>query len=368
MPKNAQLLWKQYCERELIIITPLLASLGFTLESKQPHIIGERFLIKAVTTKNGQKLILLARRASDSKRCIIKITRDKNGGGEILHERKCRATLQNITFAYQIFLSPKEILFTNKDGYIISIQEYIEQKSSFLKRPLEEQFSIALKAFKVQEGAHATTFGHLRSITKTFGKINASQYLEFYQDFQKNIAQHPFTNERASALLQKGREILESQKETIEQYCNFLTHTDFVPHNFRIIDKNIYLLDHSSIRFGNKYEGWARFLNFMTLYNRPLEEALIFYLRNNRADEEIASLKLMRVYKLGEIIWYYTEKLNRTSGNLRTLTEKRVIFWTDVLEAILNDTLISDDIVNQYKNERDALRSPDEIERQKGLY
>lgn len=351
-----------------MVAKPLLASLGFALEPNQPHIGGERFLMKAVTTTSGRKLILLARRTSDNKRVVIKITRDKNGKKELFHDRKCRAALQNITFAYQIFLSPKEILFTEKDGYTISIQEYIEQKRPFLERALEEQFSIALKAFKSQEGAHATTYGHLRSIAKTFGKINASQYLESYQSFQKNIAQHAFTNEHARALLQRGREILVNQKEIIEQYCNFLTHTDFVPHNFRVVDGNIYLLDHSSIRFGNKYEGWARFLNFMTLYNRPLEKTLVQYIKDNRTPEELLSLKLMRVYRLGELIWYHTEKLDKTSGDLRTLTEKRVMFWASVLEAVLNDVLVPEEIINKYKRERDTLRSPDETERQKGLH
>lgn len=368
MSENAQLLWKKYCEQELAIIKPMLVSLGFTLETEQPQIRGERFLIQAVTTKSGQKLILFARRTNDNKRVVIKITRDKNGKKELVHEQKCRAALQNIVFAYQIFLSPKEILFINKNGYTISIQEYVEQKSPFLERPLEEQFSIALKAFKTQEGAHATTYGHLRSIAKTFGKINASQYLEFYQSFQKNIARHPFTNEHARALLQRGYEMLASQKEIIEQYCNFLTHTDFVPHNFRIIDNNIYLLDHSSIRFGNKYEGWARFLNFMTLYNRPLEKALVQYIKDNRTQEESLSLKLMRIYKLGELIWYHTKKLDKASENFHTLTEKRVIFWASVLEAILSGVSVPQETVDKYKHERDALRSPDELERQKGLH
>ena len=349
-------------------IAPLIASLGFVLEPNQPHIGGERFLMQAITTTSGQKLILLGSRASDNKRVVIKITRDKNGKEELFHERKCRAALQNITFAYKIFLSPKEILFAEKDGYTISVQEYVEQKCPFLERALEEQFFIVLKAFKAQEGAHATTYGHLRSITKTFGKINAPQYLKSYRDFQKNISQHSFINEYTRALLQKGHEMLINQKETIEQYCNFLTHTDFVPHNFRIIDGNIYLLDHSSIRFGNKYEGWARFLNFMALHNPLLEKILVQYIKDNRTPEELLSLKLMRIHKLGELIWYHTKKLDKTSGNFRALTEKRVIFWTDVLEAILNSTSMSQEIVDKYKRERDALRSPDEIERQKGLH
>jgi hypothetical protein len=305
---------------------------------------------------------------SDNKRVVIKITRDKNGKKEMIHERNCRANLPNITFAYRVFFSPQELLFTEKNGLLISVQEYIDQKCAFLERPLEEQFFIALKAFKAQEGAHATTYGHLRLIEKTFGKVDSSYYLKLYRGFQKNILQNDFIDERIRMLLQKGYEALKKQKEIIEQYCNFLTHTDFVLHNFRVSNGNIYLLDHSSIRFGNKYEGWARFLNFMTLYNRKLERALLFYLQNNRAEKEIVSLKLMRIFKLGEIIWYYTEKLDKTSDDLRKLTEKRIFFWSNVLEAILNDTLVSQEIVEKYKHERNTLRSPEEKERQKGLH
>ena len=198
--------------------------------------------------------------------------------------------------------------------------------------------------------------------------MDGNGYLASYRAFQKDISEHPLVPETARAAIKKGGDMLEKHRETIEQYCGFLTHTDFVPHNFRIVGDNMYLLDHSSLRFGNKYEGWARFLNFMTFYNRPLEEALLFYMRNNRAEEEMLSLTLMRIYKLGELIWYHSDKLEKTSGDLRTLTQRRVEFWTSVLEAILGNTLVSEQIVREYVKTRDVLRSAEEHNRQKGLH
>lgn len=359
--------WEEYRTRELSAVIPVLAKLGFTLESDQSHLGGERYLMHAVTTESGRKLILLAR-MSNGKRVVIKVTRDPNGVRELVHERICRAALKNIDFAYHIFFSPEEILFTKQNGYTISIQEFIEQDRPFLERPTEDQFSLILRSFKAQEGSHATTYAHRRFALKTFGDMNGENYLNSYRTFQKNISNHPLIPETVYTVLQKGESVLKKHMETIEQYSGFLTHTDFVPHNFRIVGDRVYLLDHSSLRFGNKHEGWARFLNFMTLYNRPLEEALLFYVRNNRAEEEMLSLKLMRIYRLGELIWYHTDKLEKTSGDLYTLTQKRVTFWTSVLEAILRDEIVSEEIVRGYAKARDVLRSPEERERQRGLH
>ena len=367
MSKNAQLSWERYKVEELARVTPILAELGFTLEPNQPHIEGERYLMQAVTTASGRKLILLARRARDKRRVVIKATRDPGGIRELVHERICRGALSKIHFAYHIFFSPEEILSTKRGGYTISVQAFIEQDKPFLERPVEEQFSLILHSFKAGR-AHATTYGHQRFIAKTFGTMDGNGYLASYRAFQKDISEHPLVPETARAAIKKGGDMLEKHRETIEQYCGFLTHTDFVPHNFRIVGDNMYLLDHSSLRFGNKYEGWARFLNFMTFYNRPLEEALLFYMRNNRAEEEMLSLTLMRIYKLGELIWYHSDKLEKTSGDLRTLTQRRVEFWTSVLEAILGNTLVSEQIVREYVKTRDVLRSAEEHNRQKGLH
>ncbi len=367
MPNDAYALWEEYKKRELAKLAPLLAELGYTLDADQPHVSGERYLMQAVTTMSGRKLILLGRRTRDNTRVVIKATRAANGARELTHERACREVLHRIDFAHGVFFSPQEILFTQRSGYTISIQAFIEQEKPFLVRTTEEQFAFALKAFKAQESARATTSGHERLVEKTFGIMRANDYLRAFAQFVENISREaPSLVPRT--LLDEANTLLVKQQETIEQYCGFLTHTDFVPHNFRIVDGNIYLLDNSSLRFGNKYEGWARFLNFMTLYNPELERALVEYVRVNRTREESLALKLMRVYRLGEIIWYYVGTLSSCSGDLRLLNEERVRLWTRVLEAQLHDSLLPASFLDDYRAKRDTLRSDEEKRRQQGLH
>jgi hypothetical protein len=355
-------------QQELAAITPILTEYGYGLDAVQPHLAGERYLMQAITTKSGRKLILLGQRIDDGTRVVIKATSDTRGISEIEHERVARRVLQEIKFAYHVFHSPEEFSFIKENGYVISVQAFIEQEQPFLARPLPEQFSFALAAFKAQESAHATTYGHIRLIQKTFGSMSTQKYLDTFASFRNNILSHPSHTERIGDALQKAGTFLKENENTIEQYGNFLTHTDFVPHNFRIAHGQMYLLDHSSLRFGNKYEGWARFLNFMTLYNRALEEALVKYVAENRTPEELLSLRLMRIYRLGEILWYYTNLLDSVSGDLRKLTEARVSFWLEVLESQLTETPIPETVVEEYKCLRDSLRSEEEKKRQEGLH
>ncbi len=106
----------------------------------------------------------------------------------------------------------------------------------------------------------------------------------------------------------------------------------------------------------------------MTLYNRPLENALVSYLQKNRTKEERQSLWLMRIYRLGEIIWYYTKLLDKTSDNIKLLTEARIDFWTKVLEATLAQKQVSKEEVNNYIKIRNSLRSEEEKIRQQKLH
>jgi len=353
--------WENYTKKELEYFTPILSKHGYTLDKKQPQIQGERFLMQALTTTSGKKVILFGTNRED-KRVVIKATRDQNGSKEILDERKSRELLQKIKFAYQVFHSPEELYFEKSSNHTIFIQEFIEQEVQFIDRPIKEQFTLALKAFKAQEGARAITYEHEKLIRNAFSYADKDFYLQAFQSFTQNIDQslHP--------LLEKAGALLKKHQDTIDLYRGFLTHTDFVPHNIRIEEDTIYLLDHSSLRFGNKYEGWARFLNFMVLYNKELEEAFLYYLKENRSEEELLSLKLMRVYRLGEIISFYSKNLQRTRGDLHTLTQKRIELWSSLLQAILSDTEMPKEMLQKYKKERDALRSTKEKERQKNLH
>ena len=360
--------WEKYRERELAAALPVLEQLGFRLEQEQPHLGGEKYLTRAVTTASGRKLVLLGRNKQNNKSVVIKITSDPHGIRELEHERKCRLALQKINFAYQIFFSPQEILFVKKRGFAISIQEFLESGKSFLERPIQEQFFLALKAFKAQESSHATAYSHKRFVKKTFGEKNVKDYIQMFNLFKEEMKKIMPGRSELHALFEKTEQFLAANNEIIEQYCGFLTHTDFVPHNFRVIDGKIYLLDHSSIRFGNKYEGWARFLNFMALYNPVLEQALIEYVRNNRAEEEFLSLQLMRAYRLGELIYYYAKTLPNISENLLALNQIRIDFWGKLLRAILENKTLDKNTIEEYKKTRDSLRDEEEKQRQKILY
>ncbi len=130
----------------------------------------------------------------------------------------------------------------------------------------------------------------------------------------------------------------------------------------------LYLLDFSSLRFGNKHESWARFLNFMALYNPALENLLITYVEQNRSSEERESLQLMRLFRLGELVAYYANTLEKSSGDLFTLNQARIAFWTDVLIAELHNTRVDATVRTAYTQRRDALRSNSEKVRQIGLH
>lgn len=359
--------WESYCTVELGVLEPILNDLGYHIEEDQPHIKGERFLMQAVTTQSGKKLILTGTHKHGN-RVIIKATRDDAGKKEIEHERTCRGVLNDINFAAEVFHSPKELLYTESHGFLISVQEFITQEKTFLEHPIEQQFSLALSAFKAQEGAHATTHRHIKTIKKAFEIRTVDTYLTNFDGFLDTVSAKLSDNESLTALLRRVHEELKDERDTIEQYCGFLTHTDFVPHNLRIKDGTIYLLDHSSLAFGNKYEGWARFLNFMVLYNRQLQEGLEQYVAENRSPEEFASLRLMRLYRLGEIISYYVSTLERSEGDLKILNKTRVEFWKQVLKYTLEQTALPEEVVTTYQQTRDRLRSADEKARQKGLH
>ncbi len=356
--------WSEYREHELARLVPTLKDLGYSLEGHQPHVGGERYLTRPIAS--GRKLLLLAHEASGN-RVVIKASSEAAGIAELEHERRCRTVLEQIRFSYETFLSPREILFVRRGGLAIAVTEFIEQERSFLERPVEEQFALALKAFKAQEGAHATTYAHARTIRSTFGEMRSTDYVRQLKHYGKEL-QSLRPDAALHALVARVVAYVEAHQETLEQYCGFLTHWDFVPQNVRVSEGKLYLLDHSSLRFGNKYEGWARFINFMELYNPPLAKVLIRYVGDNRAPEELVSLKLMRVYRLAELIRYYAGWLPRTQGDLHKLARARIAFWSEVSHCVLGDAEIPAATIESYKKTRDALRSEEEKRRQVGLH
>lgn len=367
--EHAKAYWDEYRVKELEVVTPLLKKLGYALEEEQAHIAGERFLMVGERDVGGGgfKLVLIGKHA-DGRRVVIKVSSTPKGKEEIASERRAREAVRTITFSYKHISVPEELLYTQTNGVLIFITEYIEQDCTFLERTTEEQFRFTLDALKSQESFHATTPSHSREIQSVFGVWNTKHYLRCFDSFVSRSIEADKGNVRMASLLKDAHTLLEENKASIEQYTNFLLHADFVPHNFRIRGDTLYLLDSASLHFGNKYESWARFLNFMLLYNRPLEEALVTYVAKNRAPEESHTLRLMRIYKLGKLLEYYTGTLPKTSGDLRALAERRIAFWCDVLESLLHNTRLDDDVIASYTTDRDALRSQEEKKRQESLH
>ncbi len=359
--------WETYVAHEIPHIAKLIAPYHLSLSSEQPHIKGERFLMQALTTIGGRKVILLGVNTKTNEPVVIKASKERSGRNELHHERRCRTLLHQMKFSYESFHSPKEVLFLDTKGYTIFVSAFVPQTVSFLERPLEEQFSYALRGFKAQERTRATTAKHFAQVKHVFGTRTHHDYLKLSRGFLES-ATYLNAPDSTRSLMEDSHQKLVSGVERIEQYCGFLTHTDFVPHNIRICNDTLYLLDFSSLRFGNKHEGWARFLNFMTLYNRELEAWLLLYMKHNRSVEEQESLQLMRLYRLEEIIVYYLNTLKKSEGNLLTLNQARVTFWSEVLRAEWENTRVSDTIVEHYRTTRDALRSESEKERQIGLH
>lgn len=365
----AQQTWETYRARELERVKTWLEKLGFVLEEEQPHIGGERFLMTGARDVGGggYKLVLLGRRVSDQARVIIKISSDKEGIREIKTERRAREILRTITFAYEKLHAPAELLYITGGTHTLSVTGHLPQDQTFLSRPLKEQLLLALQALKAQESVHATTSSHMKVIRKAFGVSSAPDYLESFTAFRIQ-ATKDVPDPALAASFARAARVLETERDTIDQYCDFLTHADFVPHNLRVHEGNVYLLDAASLHFGNKYESWARFLNFMVLYNRDLERALLQYLRDNRTPEELASVRLMRIYKLGTLLAYYARTLSQTSGELHTLNQKRIDLWRTVLDHLLDNREVPQEVITHYQEERDTLRSAEEKKRQEALH
>jgi hypothetical protein len=362
--------WETYREQELERVRKYCAQTGYEIDETQPHIGGERYLmmLEHDIGESGFKLVLTGRRTNDGQKVIIKASSTSGGKKEITREQEARRTIARINFGYQTLLVPKELLAHNENGCLIVISEFIEQDRPFIERPIKDQFDMALAAFKAQESIRATTSAHTELIKSSFGMTSMREYQERLHTYLDRIEGCREYAAPKKETLRELRDQFSNGKENIERYSGFLTHADFVPHNLRISGGSIYLIDHASLHFGNKYESWGRFTNFMTLYNPTLEDALVAYVRNNRTKEEHDAFFLMRLYKLGYLIHFYTKIFPYTEGTQRELTHARLLFWGDALRALLSHSPLRKEIRERYIEQRDALRSIEEKKRQIGLH
>ncbi len=350
--------WKNKTEEELKKVESILTQLGFSLEEEQPHISGERFLM------TREKLVLMGQIVSSGKRVIIKISNKALGKEEILTEKNVHDALINLAFANDRMLLPEILFFGEKDGYLIIVSGYIEQEKVFASFPIERQFFMSLLMFEEQEAFHATTFEHRDGIKNIFKIQTTKDYLKDFSEFKKNILNYT-SDSKWATLIKEAEELLIKNEKLLNKYSNYLTHTDFVPGNARINGRDLYMLDLSSMYFGNKYEGWARFMNWTTIHSPELENLLNNYIVKNRGEEEHLSLRLMRVYKVGYLIDYYIKTLSKVSGDLEILNKKRVEFWLNIMDAVIKNFQVPYEFIENYRKERNSLRSPEEMERQK---
>jgi len=361
--------WERYVATERQRISMLLKG-EYALDDFQPQTIGERYLTRPVGS--GRKVVFFGC-SKNGMRVVIKTSREEQGIAELMHEERVHEMLSRIQFAYEAFSLPRLLPSNVRAGILVS--EYIDQDKPFLDRPLREQFNLALRAFKAQESAHAVTAEHWESLQRLMREteyyIKPSEYRKAAEYGNDVLALLPPNNpdkERLSTLFDTVLTLINEHSEALERYDSFLTHWDFMPQNFRVKDGKLYLLDLTSMRFGNKYEGWARFINFMTLYHPPLAQALVDYVHLNRTKEEARVLTVMRAYRLVELIRYYATWIEKTTGDTLALAEARISFWTDVLAHVLKDKPIPNGRIEAYKTVRDALRSEEEKLRQKGLH
>lgn len=331
-------------------ITKILNELGFELEKLQPHINGERKIMAP------NKLVLVGRSVKDNRRVIIKMSSLIKGKKEIQEEKRARDTLTSFMFSKETILFPEEVLFGEHKSYLILVTEFIEQKKIFVANSLRKQFSLILKTFESREVFNTTAVGHIQGVLKTFPIFDTKSYLTDFNNFCKAVG---------GKTMKDARAVLKDNEEVIEKYCKHLVHTDFAPHNFRIKDDSLYILDCSAFHFGNKYEELARLLNYMVIHNPDLEKLIREFILANRGEGEYLDLRLMRIYKAGFLLKFYSQALKKTSGALYELTSARIDFWNEVLKSLMEDKELDEKILEGYIKDRDALRSEEEKIRQR---
>lgn len=340
------------------VITPL----GFLLDEHQPYVSGERYLMA------GGKFVLAGKNEKTGAKVIIKISNAEDGIQEISSEKKARDLMRSLEFADKKIRLPEEEFYGTRNGYTILVMQFIPQDTVFVSHDLKDQFFIALSAFEAQESFHATTYEHLRDVKRVFPVLESTDYVRDFARLRDSILRN-YADEELRAALSECETFLTDNVLTIDRYANYLTHTDFVPHNFRVFEHTLFMLDcvpnYATIHFGNKYEGWARFVNYMTLHNPSLEKLLVDYVRTSRGEDEYLSLRLMRAYKIVFLLEYYARSLSKTEGDLHLLTKARLAYWRDALIAVLHDEPLASGVTEEYKKVRDSLRSEEEKARQR---
>ena len=334
----------------------LAARVGIVLDATQLNIGGERDFL------SPNKFVLSGTHQKTGARAILKCAKHPDGIAEIAHEHKIMRALKTLPFSTEELIAPTETFYGTVGSYTVSVTDFIEQQKVYTDFSIEEQFFMAIHALESQETFHATTREHQGWVRDLFTAHTPAFYIN---DFKKMATDISRVWPDAKEVLEKGALFLEENRPTLDVFDRYLIHFDLVPHNFRINNRQLYLLDFVSFRLGNKYESWARFINFMEIHNPALVPYMLEYVKADRGAAEYLSLRLMRVYKATFLLNYHKGVYEHAESNLKQLAEARLTFWTHVTHAILEDKLVDTKVLETYYEKRAALRTEEEKERQR---
>lgn len=337
-------------------LTALANTLDITLDETQLNVGGERSIM------SPHKFVLTGTLNSTKKRVVLKCAKHPAGIAETQEEYLIQSTLAELPFAEQELIVPEEIFFGTEGDYIVLVTTFIEQEKVFTDHTLEEQFFMSLHTLECQESLHATTLEHEMSVRDKFRHRSPSFYLDSYRSMSSEIKSQW---SEGDSILDEGLLFLTNNINLLQTFDRYLMHNDLVPHNLRIYNRQVYLLDFVSFRLGNKYESWARFINFMEIHSPQLVPLLLEYVKKDRGEEEYTTLRLMRVYKICFLLNFYTRSLSQTTGDLHKLTRARLTLWQHFLTSVLQDTPILDSVRNTYYEKRSLYRTDEEKERQR---
>lgn len=348
--------WRDTLAAELQEVTSIASELGYTVDAIQPHLTGERYIAGGAT-----KLVLNSRKGED--RVVIKASKTPGGITELEREKAGRDSLTSFSFASDALKVPREIHFGTHGAYCVFITQFIEQKEVLFEKSLEERFFMALRALEAQESFHATTYEHLKEVRDRLPVFDAQAYIDSVTGFARDCENLP----GAAELMRRVTEELTNNRILLERYGGYLAHFDFVPHNLRVDGHTLWILDFSELRFGCKYESWGRLVNYLLIHDQPLAEALLSYVLHERGNDESEALRVMRIYKAALLVAFYARTLPKTEGAFRELTELRAVLWMDITQKLLDRALFPEADAPAYIAQRNALRSAEETERQKGF-
>lgn len=334
----------------------ILESLGFKLDSYQPHISGER-QIKSLT-----KLILIGQN-QNGQRVVIKTSRTASEKKRVGLERQIRQELEQLSKTVRGLLIPREVYYGQKNSFIFFITEFIEQPKIFVAHNLKEQFAMIKSAIESQEAVKGKTFPKLTG-GRACPIFTEKKYLAELNR-QINFINKNCRDKKLRQTLAITRKLFQNKMGLVAKYCGYLTHDDFCPHNFRVNNGQIHFLDYTAAHFGNKYITWARLLNYMTLHSPKLEQLILADFKKNRSGEDLECLRILRIYKTVFLIMYYVKISNKTAGRLLSLTRIRINFWHNFLQKLLENRPLSRAELSRYLKQRNGLRSPEEKKRQK---